>query len=62
MGNTDEVKELLEGGANVNEPNDVSMVRRVYDFERDESCLFPCTLYLAEFSHLCPYKEIYASE
>ena len=24
MGNTDEVKELLEGGANVNEPNDVS--------------------------------------
>ena len=24
MGNTNEVKELLEGGANVNEPNDVS--------------------------------------
>ena len=28
MGNIEEVKELLEGGADVNEPNDVSTVRR----------------------------------
>ena len=26
MGNTDEVKELLEGGVDVNEPNDVSKI------------------------------------
>ena len=26
MGNIDEVKELLEGGANVNEPNDVCKI------------------------------------
>ena len=30
MGNTDEVKGMSEGGADVNEPNDVSMMRQKF--------------------------------
>ena len=37
MGNTDEVKELLEGGADVNEPNDVSTKNNPY-------CMIPSSL------------------
>ena len=38
MGNMEEVKELLEGGADVNEQNDVSSKKNKHEFPTSLTC------------------------